>query len=193
MLKRPLLILDTETSGLPKHRWSRVIEIAFVAIDIDGHEVSTFDTLVRPLDLPPEADEALALTGITREALEMAPSAMAVATELSYWMNSRRFNDWTLTSFNTDFDRAMLSRDTAWSRWSEPTWAACIMRAAHRIMDADASCPLQRWDNGELKWPKLSEAATYFGVEVCEPQHRALGDARTAAEIVKAIAQRRKP
>lgn len=191
LLKRPLLVLDTETSGLPRAPWSRVIEVAIVALDIDGVEVSSYECLVRPGELPGEADEALALTGISREALEMAPSAMSVATELAYWLGSRKFNDWTLTSFNVDFDRTMLRRDTAWSRWTEAPWAACIMRAAHRVMGQDPACTLQRWDNGEMKWPKLSEAAAYFGVEVCEPQHRALGDARTAAGVIRAIAGRK--
>jgi len=192
LLRQPLLVLDTETSGLPRHPWARPIELAVVALDQDGVEVAAFETLIRPeAELPADADRALEVNRLTREQVMAAPTFREVDRALGAWAAEHQSLKWFVTSFNTDFDGQMVAR--LWpDTWGLPgLWAPCVMRACHRIMDRDPSCTLKRWDSGELKWPSLAEAASYFGVEVCEPQHRALGDARTAAELVRALARRR--
>ena len=191
LLRQPLLVLDTETSGLPRHRWARPLELALVALDQDGREVSVFESLIRPTELPAEADQALQVNHLTREQVLAAPTADEVLERLNAWASKGGYHQWSVTSFNTAFDGPMIAR--LWpDTWGLPgMWTPCILLAAHRVMDADPACPGVRWDSGELKWPRLAEAAAYFGVEVCEPQHRALGDARTAAGIVLALAVRR--
>ena len=191
LLRKPLLVLDTETSGLPRHPWARPIELAIVALDQDGVEVTHFTSLIRPVELPLAADEALRASQLTRAEVMAAPLFDVVDRELGAWASEHGLVQWFVTSFNTDFDGPMMAR--LWpDTWGLPgLWAPCVMRACHRIMDRDPDCALKRWENGELKWPSLAEAASYFGVEVCEPQHRALGDARTAAELVRALAKRR--
>lgn len=191
LLRKPLLVLDTETSGMPRHPWARPIELAIVALDQDGEEVAAFETLIRPDELPSEADEALRINQLTREQVMAAPTFDVVDRRLNLWLSDHNLVQHQCTSFNTDFDGQMVAR--LWpDTWGLPgLWAPCVMRACHRIMDRDPACTLKRWENGELKFPSLTEAALYFGVEVCEPQHRALGDARTAAELVRALARRR--
>lgn len=188
LLRRPLLVLDTETSGLPKHRWAAPIEVACVALDLEGQEWARWESLVRPaVELPPEAEGALRCNHITRAELAEAPPLDQVLLNWSEWVRGHELDGVLVSSFNIDFDRTMMNR----LRWTLPWSEHCIMLAAHRRMDADESYDGFRWDLGELKWPRLSEAAAYFKVAVEEPQHRALGDARTAAGIVRAIARRR--
>lgn len=188
LLRQPLLVLDTETSGLPKHRWAAPIEVACIALDLEGQEWASWESLVRPaVELPSEAEEALRCNHITREQLADAPPLDQVLLDYSEWVRRYELDGVLVSSFNIDFDRTMMNR----LRWVLPWSDRCIMLEAHRRMNADASYDGFRWDNGELKWPSLSEAAAYFKVAVEEPQHRALGDARTAAGIVRAIAGRR--
>ena len=192
LLRQPLLVLDVETSGLPRHPWARPIEIAVVALDLAGAEVGHFSSLIRADNLPPDADDALRVNHLTRAEVAAAPGEAEVHKALGEWSSGLGVHVWPVTSFNTGFDRPMIARHWP-DTWGLPgLWAPCVMLAAHRIMDSDVTYQGHRWDSGELKWPRLSEAAAYFNVEVCEPQHRALGDARTAAEIVRAIAQRRR-
>lgn len=190
LLRQPLLVLDVETSGLPRHSWAQPIELALVAVNEDGSERAHFASLIRPDKLPPEAEVALAVNHLTREEVLAAPTFDDVDRALAHWCVEHQVGKWFVTSFNTGFDGPMVAR--LWpDTWGLPgLWAPCIMLAAHRIMDRDAAYTGHRWENGELKWPKLEEAAAYLGVEVREPQHRALGDARTAAGIVRAIARR---
>ena len=74
VFKWPLLVIDTETTGLPKHRFAECIEIGAVLLDRNGTEVAAFSTLVKPRSCPPETDYALEVNHISREDLEHAPS-----------------------------------------------------------------------------------------------------------------------
>lgn len=191
LLRQPLIVFDTETSGLPRHSWARPIEVGYVLLDTDGSEVSTFESLIRPIELPQEADYALQVNHLTREEVMGAPMLDEVDARFLEWLAEHDAQEWHYTSFNIGFDRPMMARLRPEADGYRSRWSACIMLSCHRIMDRDETCSVKRWSNGELKWPTLSEAADYFKVSICEPQHRALGDARTAAELVRTLARRR--
>ena len=54
LLASRLVVLDTETSGFQGQAWARILEVGAVLLDLDGVEVDTFASLVRPdvLDEP---------------------------------------------------------------------------------------------------------------------------------------------
>lgn len=190
LLRSSLLILDLETSGLPRDAWAAPTELAAVVLDVDGVEVSAFESLIAPAQgLPPEADRALEITGITREQLAVAPGPGAVLEAFwRFWHGHGRPH---VTSFNVGFDRPMLDRLLPGVRFDLP-WGPCLMMTAHRAMDVarvpESVC--RRHPSGELKWPKLEEAAAWLDVPQQQPAHRALADVRTACEVLRRLVVR---
>ena len=63
------------------------------------------------------------------------------------------------------------------------------MRLAQDEMGPAGALP--RFDSGDYKFPKLSEAANYYAIQQQEPAHRALADAKTAAAILLKIQARK--
>ena len=175
-----IVILDTETTGLPKHPEASPVEVAAVALDHDGFEVAAFSSLVRPRALGEWALPALELNGLTVAQVEAAPHHVAVAMAVHQWV--AMLGDPPATSFNVAFDRLMLER----MNLLFGAWDPCIMEAATSIMGQAGKLVERRWGPGWL-WPKLHVAAAHFGVTPPEPAHRALSDARTAAGIWCAI------
>ncbi len=53
-------------------------------------------------------------------------------------------------------------------------WGECLMLAAQK-------------DMGVGKWPKLSEACEHYDIPIPKDQHRALADARVAAQVHRRI------
>lgn len=186
LLSRPIVVLDTETTGLQRDADARPWQLAAVLLDLDGQEAAVFDEDMRPDPFPDSRSvrECLAYLHVERSLIEAAPLAVEVIARFaSWWVDLGRP---MVTAFNASFDREMLAR----AGWREDYWDRCIMRAAWTIMDADPACPVRRWDNGELKYPTLAEAAAYFAAPVVEPQHRALSDVRTAAGVLLALQRR---
>ena len=187
LLSRPLVVLDTETTGFPEAAWSRVVELAAVRLDTDGSEVDTFAALVRPEIFDARAAGAVRVNGITSEMVADAPLAGEVAESFRVWLGTA-----AATSFNVAFDRPMVER----MGLDKLTWASCIMERAMAVLGplgklrkADPSHP--RYTPGkEWLWPSLAVSADHFGVVVDGTPHRALTDARTAAGVAVAILRR---
>ncbi len=177
-----IIILDTETTGLPTAPWARVVELAAVALDDDGTELASLETLIRQ-DCPPQSWRALEVNHITREQIASAPSVANVRARWVEWLAPYRGRA-LMTSFNVEFDREMLRRDKLSP--SDDKWGPCVMLEAMAAMEAAGKLVWLDWKK-EFKWPKLSEAADFFGVTVVGDAHRALTDARTAAGIWRAI------
>lgn len=199
LFRAPICVLDTETSGLPRQSWASVVELAAVIISPEGEELAHFETFVRPFRLPPDADKALAVSGITREQLATAPEAHTVHRQWTHWMEERG-NPW-VTSYNVSFDKVMTEERLGLRKMR---WASCIMLRAMAIMgpagvlrNANPNHPSY---NDKCPWlfPSLTDkvvdgrelvgAATFFGVKPDHDQtHRALDDARIAAKVACAI------
>lgn len=184
LLKRSWLVIDTETTGLPREPWTRPCELAAVLLDLDGEIVAEWSSLVN-VPCPPAADPALRLTGITREEIAAAPAPEAVEAAFQAWRRAHDAERVEITSFNTGFDAPMMKR-----LWPElGPWGPCVMLTATAVMDRAGALP--RWDSGEPKWARLDEAARFFAVGQEDGAHRALADARVAARILVALARTR--
>ena len=174
----PILVIDTETSGLPRQEEARIIEIGAVLIGCDCEEIAFFESLVRPnIFSPTKAKYALKVTGITAEEVFAADPEAEVYRDFRAWCDEHEV-EW-VTAFNIGFDKQMLER----SGVTFKRWASCIMLKACDEM----KLPHKNGRRGN-KWPKLAEeAAPFYNVNVEGEAHRALYDARVAAEVMKAI------
>ncbi len=193
LLRRPICILDTETTGFPEQPWSRVVEVAAVILDADGSEGFAADFWARPEIHDARAAGAERIHGLTREALADAPLAGDVVATLNrVGVGGLLLTDTRCTAFNLAFDRPMLER----MGFAPREWAPCIMLAAYDIMgpagalvDCDRGHP--RYDEYRpWLWPSLASAADFFGVERRGDPHRALSDARLAAGVLVEMARR---
>jgi len=177
-----LIVLDTETTGLPRDPWARVVELGAVALDDELQEIATFETLICQA-CPSAADYALRVNNITRDQIDAAPSPENVRDTWVEWLKPYQGRA-KMSAFNIQFDRQMMRRDKlspANDRWGE-----CIMLAAMKPMENAGALVWMDWKQ-DWKWPRLEEAAKFFEVEVVGDAHRALTDARTAAEIWRKI------
>ncbi len=179
-----VLVLDTETTGLLDSPLATVVEVAAAALEVgDGEpprvrEVDAF--LVNPGEahLGPEADEGLAVSGITREELRargLAPrQACARLTQVT---QSARAG--SLACYGVFFDPPMLARPPL--GWTTPLPWVDVMATATEVLGAAGKLP--RRADGTWKWASLKEAALFFGVVNPHP-HRARADAVTAAWVL---------
>lgn len=190
LFPRPLVVLDTETTGFPEAPWSRVLELAAVLLSPDGEVLDTFESFVRPEIHDDRGAGAERVHGITAAMVAEAPLAGPVADAFRAW--GRAKGAAAVTSFNADFDRPMVER----MGLDRLPWAGCVMLRAMEVMgpagalrNADPSHP--RYVPGRpWLWPSLALAASFFRVPVEGDAHRALTDARTAAGVALAIAHR---
>lgn len=171
IFRSPLVVLDTETTGLPRDKWAAVIEIGAVLLDTDGTEVDHWTTLIRPDVLDERAAPALAVNHIDPADLIGQPSTVSALASWRGWL-SQHGDPW-VTAFNVGFDRPMLER----SGWTYDRWASCVMLRSMPVM-------------GVSRWPRLAAAAEHFGVVPDGDAHRALTDARTAARVAVEIRRR---
>lgn len=188
LFRTPLIVLDTETTGLLKDPQATPWEIAAVALDEQGQEVDHVSILGRPDPWREDMRRIVALGHIDPDEVLAAPPLAERLPELLSWLNRHLSGGARITAFNVDFDQPMLSRCGVdlFGR----AWAPCIMAAAKKVMGPAGALPWMGYLR-DYKNPRLQdEAAPFFGVAPQEPAHRALADARTAALIAVALQQR---
>lgn len=196
LLRAPLCVVDTETSGFISNRLASVIDVGAVLLDVDGNEIAHFSTLVQPIAWGDWAADAVKIHGITFDKLNGAPKPSAVVADLLTWLEQH--GEPTCTTFNTGFDVPMLRR-----MGLDIPFGPCLMIAAAKVMGKagvlrpgdpghprfDASFP---WLFPPLR-PKEGSgvsACEFFGVAPVEPAHRALSDAQTAGRVLVALLKR---
>ena len=182
-----IVVWDTETTGLPRDSWAAVCDLGAVLVDRSGEIVSEFECLVLPEVLDERADFALSISGITPELLRTdGLSTQGALERVGIWRRAAVPDVPSChTAFNVGFDRPMMGRMGI----DFQNWGPCIMRVAQAEMGRAGALP--QFSNGAYKFPKLSEAAAFYGVPMEEPAHRALADAKTAAKIMVEIQRRR--
>ena len=204
LLRAPLCVIDTETSGFASNRLASVIDVGAVLLDVDGNEIAHFSTLVQPIAWGDWAAEATRINHITYDMVHGAPKPATVARDFEAWL-AEHGCVW-ITSYSTAFDRPMLHRmGAAFPQHAKdvmipetlPRWGACIQRKAS-IFLAKAGLlkePGNHTDpirvDGVLYRPaSLRAACEFFGVSPVEPAHRALSDAQTAGRVLVSMLRR---
>ena len=160
------VFLDLETTGLSP-REDGITEIGAVIVDENG-ERREWSTLVRQhRPIPPEVAR---MTGITNEMVRDAPAFAAVADELATLLE-----DAVLVAHNARFDYAFLKQ--AFAREGRAFFAPtlCTARLARAL------------DPG-IDSAGLDALAERYGL-VTADRHRALGDARLAWHLARALVE----
>ena len=202
----PCIIVDTETTGIPDRPrgWEpRIIEIGAVVVTADGRVLTgpdeAFCRLVRQDEghlYDPRAEGAWGLSDLTPEkVLAGGDPEGVVAVMFAAWLGWARaaHEARVVRAFNQGFDFRFLMA-VPWFLFRLRRAGECVMLAAQEIMDAHGALP--RWDSGEAKWPRASEAEEFFrarGHDIVSPgpAHRALRDAIVEAQIAVAIERER--
>jgi DNA polymerase-3 subunit epsilon/CBS domain-containing protein len=183
----PIIIVDVETTGKRSHT-AHVVAAAAVILDgMTLEERDSFSTLANPGEegLRLASPEAMAVNGLTVDELRAAPPAEEAARLFREFIDQYHGR---VHAFNNGFDMWFLAR----APWCLPSgrWGECVMLAAAEVMGR-AGVLSTRYPGAKPKWPRLDEAASFFGIPHVA-RHSALGDAKTAARVYAEILRRRR-
>jgi len=165
VLRRPYVVLDTETTGL------LAPEIVAVAVVEPGGR-PVLNELVRPAK--PIDPEASRVTGIDAETVRGKPEFPAIADRLQEAVDGK-----LVVIYNAPYDlEALRNTHVRYGLPLRPFDSWCAMRWFARIY--------AEWNEArqDYTWQPLSRAAEYFGVKQDSP-HDALDDATTLSRIVR--------
>lgn len=159
-------VVDVETTGSRPARGDRITEIAVVLVGPDGVE-TVLDRLVNPeRPIPPAVT---AVTRITDAMVRDAPVFAEIADEVLRALAGRVF-----VAHNARFDWGFLRHELHRAR--------TVRLDGPRLCTVDLS---RRLLTG-LPSRSLDSVAWHFGVTI-EPRHRAGGDARATASILRRL------
>ncbi len=135
----------------------RIIEVAVVTMDASFRIIDEWETLVNPR----RGVGPTHVHGITSGMVANAPTFEQASASLA-----QRLDGAVLVAHNLPFDRRMLVNEFSWIRASfDPGSGFCTYRATRK---------------------KLVDACDYYSIPL-KKHHRALGDARAAAEILSRV------
>ena len=180
------LVIDTETSGLfdfaqpaDAPGQPRLATIAMIILDEELKSVAETGYIIKPDGW--EMSEAVTkINGLTTEHLTKhgRPIREVLAIYSGFVLAGA-----IVVAFNSQFDTKMVRGELRRAGLPDlftVTPNICVMRAATPI------CKVPKKSGGGYKFPKLGEACAHFGIE--QPAaHSALGDARSAAEIMRRL------
>lgn len=171
-----ICVVDVESTTYAGDGRASVMDFACVVLDADdGGVLGEYTSLVRPTFAAGEwCRSALEFTGISLSDLWSAPRPDEVWAQWFPWVC--RYKPVTeFLSWNVVFDRKVMAKSFPAS--VHLPWGPCLMRAT--------SAALREGKRGGFK---LEDAARELGLTV-GMQHRALPDARLAAQIVTHFVQ----
>lgn len=155
MLPKTLVFVDTETTGLSLQR-DRIIEIGLLRVENDT-VVKTFKTLLNPETYISPMIQSM--TGISKEALENAPSFYEMKDELIELMNDAVF-----VAHNVRFDYGFLRNEFKRAGMSFSSKHFCTVKLSKYLFPG-------------LKRYNLDTIIEQFGIS-CARRHRAFDDAK---------------
>lgn len=202
-----LIVIDTETTGLPKDIKSDVRPVSFGAVAYYGPEMEEVDHsyfLIRPDVFAEGYLRAEAIHGITEDRLHRDGLPMKLAWDRAVkWMhataaaNQCNIADVYFMAWNSKFDRLVMSlwrnaagivsdRVMEWPKWEEGELEAPQGCLQHLYREWTKTQP-------GIKTPRygaLNSAAQTLGVGKQAAIHNALADARMAGAILAALRAR---
>jgi DNA polymerase III epsilon subunit-like protein len=187
-----LCVIGIETTGLDVVN-DKILEIGIVRIDKARNISGKFSSVVWPgEEVFSLSETARALAFQNRHKIDFinAPSPEEVAKAVLAFIGD--WKDTLITSFNVPFERGFLQRKV-WERIGKGyPWPVCIMDQCSNII-GPAGSPCRSWNEYRkaYNWPRMTEAAHYFGVSY-DPRsrHSALHDAEVSAGIYLKIIER---
>jgi DNA polymerase-3 subunit epsilon len=161
MLDRPLVFLDLETTGATA-AFDRITEIGLIEVE-NGEYAGEWSTLVNPQKRIPPFIEAL--TGISNEMVDRAPTFAAVSIELHARLSGK-----LVVAHNARFDYGFLRAEFGRLDTVYLSEVVCTVKLSRRLFPGHARHNLDT----------LIERHDI----VCEARHRALGDARVLWDLI---------
>ena len=163
---RGFAVIDVETTGLHPDYHHRVVELAIVTLDPDGQREGEWATLINP-----ERDVgATHIHGLTATDLASAPRFADVAGDVVAQLSGR-----ILVAHNLRFDTAFMASELA--------------HAGADLGISNGICTLGLASQFGILGPRdLQTCCQVLGVELAD-HHSALGDAVTAALLLRAYAE----
>ncbi|MBI2408206.1 MAG: hypothetical protein HYV19_07905 [Gemmatimonadetes bacterium] len=160
-------VVDVETTGTSHGHGDRVTEVAAVLVE-GGEVVGEFQSLVNPER--PIPWRITVLTGISDAMVADAPRFGDIAEPLAAVLRERVF-----VAHNAPFDWGFLGMEFARAGLPDALTGSplCTVRLARRLLS-------------HLPRRNLDSVAVHYGVEI-ESRHRALGDARATALVLKGL------
>ena len=162
-------VVDVETTGGSPQRGHRITEFAAVRVRGTGEVVEEFSTLVNPLRPIPRF--ITALTGIDPAMVAAAPRFEDIAERVRRVLAGAVF-----VAHNAAFDRRFVEMELACTGQALLGRTLCTVRLARRTVP-------------EVTHRSLDALSYFFGLEN-EARHRALGDARVTAAILRRLLDR---
>lgn len=163
------VVVDVETTGGSPLRGHRVTEFAAVRLRGTGEPVDEFSSLVNPLRSIPHF--ITALTGIDRAMVADAPRFEDIAEPVRRILAGAVF-----VAHNAAFDRRFVEAELAGTGQALSGRTLCTVRLARKTVP-------------EVTHRSLDALSYFFGLEN-EARHRALGDARVTAAILRRLLDR---
>jgi len=185
-----ILILDTETSGLPAsykasfsdvHAWPRIVEIAWILLDINLKPVTSSQFIVRP-DGFEISTGASSVHGIT------TAKAKAEGSPLRYVLSCQAedLSDVDLlVAHNIDFDFPVVNCEFIRSKVQSSLASKrryCTMKSTTELCNISG--------NYGPKWPKLEELYRFLFARTFNEAHRAMHDVQATTECYMELRRR---
>ena len=176
------LFFDMEMTGIPKNykapvsdlkNWPRVIQIAWLVVDVNGVEISSAEHIVKPNGFTIPADAAKVHGITTQIAIERGVEIRHVLDAVIKDFATAK----TLVAHNMAFDEKILGAEflrAGFSNYIETKSRFCTMESS-----ADF-CRLPGRYN--FKWPTLNELHLKLFRESFAGAHQALVDVRACAK-----------
>ena len=172
--------LDVETTGL--HPWHNDIQQIACLVEINGEVVEEFESKVRPFNMDNINEQAMKVTGVTKDELLDYPEPKIVYNQLidllaKYVNKYEKSDKFTPIAYNGKFDCEFLSGffkkndDKYYGSWFN--WKLVDPLALLYIMDYKRKIALPNY--------KLSTACQHFGIPLVA--HDALNDIRATREL----------
>lgn len=179
------LVIDTETSGLfdfnkpaDAEGQPRMASVAMIYLDETLSITKESMFYIKPEGWSMN-EEASKINGLTDEILnEKGISVKIVLDEYTQAIKDGLI----IVAFNAQYDTKILRaelRRAGMEDLFEKTFNICMMKATMDILKIPGRY-------GSFKWPKLSEAAQYFGIEQLEA-HTALDDTRVTVLVMRKV------
>lgn len=173
--KRPMVFLDTETTGLDPRR-SVILEVGIVKVTPDLQVMEEYEALIDPRSYGPfDVDpEALRVNGLSLEHLaQVGRPAGEVALKMAGMFDGSIVAGHSV-SFDWECSRALFERT-----------GVAIPKADYQKVDTKSlAWPL--YARGEIPDAKLTTVSAALGLSY-PVQHRALADAKQALEVYKVL------
>lgn len=171
------MIFDCETTGLPKNGPAYIIQLSWMLLDKDFKTIKEADYYIKPPISIPET--ATAINHITNEDVETKGSPL---DDVLIEFHIDALKSYRLVAHNFEFDSYIIDFESSRLNLAVKTISnkphICTMEKGTKY------CQILK-DNGQYKYPKLSELAKECKVQIPDNLHNSMTDVRVTARCLK--------